>query len=132
MKKFNVKDGAGIQILRSIGVETIILSSESDKTNAKILESRAKKIGVKHCYYGISNKKNFLLDFMDSNSIVSEQLAYIGDDINDLEAMSLAALKVCPNNAVSSIKDIVDITLELKGGEGCFRELVELIKLYSQ
>ena len=128
LKKFNVKDGAAIKILQSIGIQTIILSSENDINNGKILESRAKKIGVKHCFYGIENKYNFLIDLMKKKDIKNEHLVYIGDDINDLDAMKIAKFRACPNDAVNDIKDIVNIRLKLNGGKGCFRELTEHIK----
>ena len=128
LKKFNVKDGAAIKILQSIGIQTIILSSENDINNGKILESRAKKIGVKHCFYGIENKYNFLIDLMKKKDIKNDHLVYIGDDINDLDAMKIAKFRACPNDAVNDIKDIVNIRLKLNGGKGCFRELTEHIK----
>ena len=56
-KKFNVKDGAAVKILKDLGIYTVILSSESDPTNSKILESRSKKIGVDDCFYAIDDKK---------------------------------------------------------------------------
>jgi YrbI family 3-deoxy-D-manno-octulosonate 8-phosphate phosphatase len=128
IKKFNVKDGAAIKILESLGIKTIIMSSESDSNNAKILKSRAKKIGINHCFYGIEEKHIFLKTLMDKYYLESENIVYIGDDINDLEAMQMATFRACPNDAVDDIKDIININLNLSGGKGCFRELTEHIK----
>jgi 3-deoxy-D-manno-octulosonate 8-phosphate phosphatase (KDO 8-P phosphatase) len=128
LKKFNVKDGAAVKILKLLNIETIILSSENDANNGKILESRAKKIGVKDCFYGMKNKDSFLIDIMNKYNIRSENLVYIGDDVNDLDAMKIATFRACPNDAVKDIKDICNIKLSLDGGKGCFRELTEHIK----
>ena len=131
-KKFNVKDGAAVKILNDLGIYTVILSSESDPTNSKILESRSKKIGVDDCFYAIDDKKFFLNNFLNERNLKTENIAYIGDDINDLEAMSIAGLKACPNDVVDEIKDIVDIVLNKKGGDGCFRELVDKISFHNK
>jgi len=128
LKKFNVKDGAAVKILQSLGIETIIMSSENDPNNGKILKSRSKKIGVNHCFYGMKEKHIFLKKIMNDYNIKSENIAYIGDDINDLEAMRMASFRACPNDAVDAIKDIINIKLKLNGGKGCFRELTEHIK----
>ena len=127
-KKFNVKDGAAVKILNDLGIYTVILSSESDPTNSKILESRSKKIGVDDCFYSIDDKKFFLNNFLNERNLKTENIAYIGDDINDLEAISIAGIKACPNDAVDEIKNIADIILSKNGGEGCFREFAEIIK----
>lgn len=132
MKKFNVKDGTAVKILKDINIKTMILSSEADPTNSKILQRRAKKIGVKLCHYAIDDKLDFLKKLLPSLNLQSENIAYIGDDINDLEAMSIAGLKACPNDAVDEIKDIVDIVLNKKGGDGCFRELVDKISFHNK
>lgn len=127
-KKFNVKDGAAVKILKDLGLITVILSSESDINNSKILENRSKKIGINNCFYAIDNKKEFLKNFLSERNLNPENLAYIGDDINDLDAMSLSGIKACPNDAVEDIKNVVDIVLSKNGGDGCFREFVEIIK----
>lgn len=132
MKKFNVKDGTAVKILKDINVETMILSSEADPINAKILQRRAKKIGVKRCHYAVDDKLNFLKKMIPNLNLQSKNVAYIGDDINDLEAMSIAGLKACPKDAVDEIKNIADIVLNKNGGDGCFRELAEKINFYNK
>lgn len=128
-KKFNVKDGAAVQILKSIEIDTVIMSSETDQVNKKILESRSKKIGVKHCFSSIRDKHEFLLNFMSKNHLKSENIVYIGDDINDLGAIKLAGIRACPADAVHEIKKICNISLSRAGGKGCFRELADKIFL---
>lgn len=126
-KKFNVKDGAAIKILNSFGIKTIIMSSETDATNTKILQSRAKKIGIDDCFSGIEDKYVFLMDYMKAEKINRKNLVYIGDDINDLHAMKIAKFRACPKDAIGDIKNIANIKLKLNGGQGCFRELSEII-----
>jgi len=128
-KKFNVKDGAAVKILKSIGIDTVIMSSEFDSENKKILENRSKKIGIKHCFSSIENKYEFLLNFMNENHLKSDNIIYLGDDLNDLEAMSLASLRACPGDAVDEIQKICNIRLSRHGGKGCFRELVDKLSL---
>lgn len=131
-KKFNVKDGAGVQILKSIGIDTLIISSETDKVNQKILESRSHKIGVKHCFSSVNDKYKFLLNFMIKNNLEYENIAYIADDINDLPAITLASIRACPADAVNEIKKVCNMKLSKSGGKGCFRELVNKIVSSSQ
>jgi len=128
-KKFNVKDGAGVKILKSMNIDTVIMSSEADMVNKSILENRSKKIGIKHCFSSIDDKYKFLLDFMNANHLHSANIIYIGDDINDLDAMQLAKYRACPADAVSEIKKICNIELSKNGGMGCFRELVDKLSL---
>lgn len=126
-KKFNVKDGAGVQMLKSIGIDTVIMSSETDELNQKILESRSQKIGVKHCFSSVNDKYKFLLNFMRKNNLESKNIVYIADDINDLPAITLAGIRACPADAVHEIKKVCNMKLSKNGGKGCFRELVNKI-----
>jgi YrbI family 3-deoxy-D-manno-octulosonate 8-phosphate phosphatase len=125
MKKFNTKDGKGIELLRNAGVKTGIITSE----NTQIVSNRAKKLKVDYLYQGaVSNKLDLIKEICKEENIGLENVAYIGDDINDYEALSHVGLKACPNDAVQSTKEINDIIiLETKGGSGAVREYAELI-----
>lgn len=125
MKKFNTKDGKGIELLRNVGIKTGIITSE----NTQIVTNRAKKLKVDYLYQGaISNKLDIIKEICKKENIGLENVAYIGDDINDFEALSNVGLKACPNDAVYAIKEINEIIiLESKGGCGAVREFAELI-----
>ena len=125
LKKFNTKDGKGIELLKNAGIKTGIITSE----NTKIVNYRAKKLKVDYLYQGaVNNKLEIINEICKKENIGLENVAYIGDDINDFEALSNVGLKACPNDAVSAIKEINEIIiLESKGGCGAVREYVERI-----
>jgi len=122
MKKFNTKDGMAIKNIIKNGMQIGFLSSGK---NINIIQNRADLLGVQNVYAGYEKKTKILDEWIDKLNISYEQVAYIGDDINDIDAMSKCKIKACPNDAVSSIKDIVDIVLSRNGGEACVREFID-------
>ena len=123
-KKFNAKDGMGFKILRDSGIKTAIITSE--ETN--IVKNRAKKLNVDYLSMGTWKKIEFVKQICKELNISLNEVAYIGDDINDIELLENAGLKACPQDAVQKVKSIKDIIiLNSKGGEGAVREFVELI-----
>jgi YrbI family 3-deoxy-D-manno-octulosonate 8-phosphate phosphatase len=125
MKNFNTKDGIGAYELKRMGYKIVFLSSG---TNNKIIQKRGNHLKIDHVDVGVGEKKERLLKILDLFKISPEETLYIGDDINDLEAMKLCSIKACPINAHSSIKDISDIILTTNGGDGCLREIYEILK----
>ena len=131
LKKFNVKDGMGFQILRESvcaflrnhGIKTVFLTSE----NSKFAKVRGKKVKADAVYINIPSKEKKLPDICKKFNLTPNQIAYIGDDVNDLEIMKKIGLSACPSDAVSDIKQKSDFICSLKGGEGVFREFSELI-----
>lgn len=130
IKKFNTKDGKGMELLRNAGIKTGIITSE----NTQIVTNRAKKLKVDYLYQGaISNKLEIIKEICKKENIGLENVAYIGDDINDYQALSHVGLKACPNDAVKKIKDIDGvIELSKNGGYGVVREFSELIISLNQ
>lgn len=122
-KKFNTRDGMGVERLRNIGLETFICTSE----NTKIVELRAKKLKIEKYYLGIRDKGKFLKSFCRENTIKPNAIAYIGDDVNDLNAMEIAGFTACPNDAYKDVLERVDYVCKTVGGKGAFREFAELI-----
>lgn len=123
-KKFNTRDGMGIQLLREAGIKTAILTSE----NTEIVKNRAKKIKIDILKQGVKNKLECMQQICLENSISLENVAYIGDDINDLELLNAVPIKACPNNAVKEIKNVQNIiVLESNGGDGAVREFCEIV-----
>lgn len=121
-KKFNTKDGMGIQLAMKAGLTVAFLSSGSQ---ASIVRNRARTLNVEHVYIGPRPKVEVLNDWCREFSFTLDQVAYIGDDINDLEAIEAVGFSGCPSDAISSIKMKVNVILERKGGEGCVREFVD-------
>ncbi len=122
-KKFNTKDGKGIELLRKNGIKTGIITSE----NTNIVDRRAKKLKIDYLVQGASNNKlEKVKEICAKENIGLENIAYIGDDINDLELLEKVGLKACPNDAVDKVKTIGGINiLETKGGSGAVREFID-------
>ena len=123
-KKFNTRDGMGIQLLREAGIKTAIITSE----NTKIVENRAKKLKIDYLKQGIKDKLACAKELCEQLNISISEMAYIGDDINDIELLKNAGTKACPNNAVKEVKNIEDIiVLNSNGGDGVVREFCEIL-----
>lgn len=121
-KKFNSRDGMGIKLLQKAGIEVGIISNGK---KASMVKARADMLGMARCYVGELPKLEVLNAWMTELGIGFEQVGMVGDDINDLPVMEKAGLSACPADAVKAVKSKVDIVLQLKGGEGCVRELVD-------
>ena len=124
---FNIYDGSGIKIAQEHNMQFIILSGKY----SPITINRFKKLDISEIYTGIADKKSKLLELINKLSLNKNELAYIGDDLIDLEAMRLTNLTVAPSNAMLVIKEYVDINLIKSGGSGALRELIDII-LYFQ
>jgi YrbI family 3-deoxy-D-manno-octulosonate 8-phosphate phosphatase len=106
-----------------MGIELVILSTETNGVVGK----RAEKLKVE-CIQSVSDKGERLKRYSDERNIPLEYIAYIGNDINDYEALKLAGIKIVPNDAYDVVKDIADCITETKGGYGVIREVAEKIK----
>ncbi|MDA8712206.1 acylneuraminate cytidylyltransferase [Alphaproteobacteria bacterium] len=126
MKKFNTKDGKAFELLRAKGIRTCLITSE----DTPITSSRAKKMGVDFVFQGKTGfeKKEMIASLCNDLSIPRSETAYIGDDLNCLEALRFAGLKACPGDAVRQVKSVPDIYIcGAKGGKGAVREFADLI-----
>lgn len=121
-KKFNAKDGMGIKLAMKAGIEVGIISHS---LITAMVESRANMLGMKYYYIGQEPKIDILNQWIKDLGITTEQVAFIGDDVNDLEIMQLVGVAACPSDAVDEIKEISEVLLSKKGGEGCVREFVD-------
>ncbi|MCF8277232.1 MAG: HAD-IIIA family hydrolase [Flavobacteriales bacterium] len=121
-KKFNTKDGMAIKIIREKGMNVAFLSSGS--TN-HIIQNRAKTLGVERVYVGSKPKLEVLNQWCNELGIKLENVAYIGDDINDLEVMDAVGFSGCPADAVEAVKMKATVILTRKGGDACVREFVD-------
>jgi YrbI family 3-deoxy-D-manno-octulosonate 8-phosphate phosphatase len=122
-KKFNTRDGKGFELLRNNGFITAIITSE----NTKIVENRAAKLKINTLYQGVEDKLQIINEIIVKHNIKLDEVCYIGDDLNDLEILKVVGFSCCPNDAVDKIKNIVDFVCEKKGGEGCVREVCDLL-----
>lgn len=122
MKRYNTQDGMGIMHLTKSDFQVGIISSGF--TN-HMVQKRAELLGIQHCYVGRDPKLDILNDWCQKLNINLDEVAIIGDDINDLEVMKKIGLAVCPANAVNAVKSHCHIILSKKGGEGCVREFID-------
>lgn len=121
-KKFNTKDGMAIIHLTKNDFHVAIISSGF---KGEAVHQRAKILGIQHCTVNREPKMDRLKTILDELNIALENVAIIGDDINDLEVMRAVGLSVAPNDAVPVVKRTVDLVLKTKGGEGCIREFID-------
>lgn len=131
-KYYNVKDGMGIKLLKDNEIKTGLISSYSTDKNIFLNELDVNKAMITHLnfdftYIGHEKKINILNSWMKELNINYDNLAYIGDDINDIEILKLVKFSACPNDAVNECKQIVNYICENKGGDGCVREFVDKI-----
>lgn len=125
LKKFNAKDGYGmIQFLKT-GKQIAFLSSGK---NVRIIEKRAQMLGVQHVVTGTWDKITKLNHLSAQLGIGFENIAYIGDDLNDEQVMRAVGFSACPADAAPEIKRLANLVLQKKGGEGCVREFLDLYK----
>ncbi len=123
-KKFNFQDGMGFKLLKDAGIKTAIITSE----DSPIVEKRFQKLNIDYLSMGNWAKLDFVKKICAELNITLDEVAYIGDDINDLELLNAVKYKACPKNAVKAIKSIENIILlEHKGGDGAVREFIELL-----
>lgn len=123
LKKFHIKDGAGILLAKAGGVTPVILTGRESGCVAK----RAEELGIIHVYQNIKDKRTFLSEFMEKHQIEKKEAAYLGDDYNDLGAMALVGVSSCPADAAHAVKEACQIILHTPGGKGAVREFVEQI-----
>ena len=120
MVQVNRADGLGISEIRKLGIQQIILSTETNT----VVSARAKKLNL-FCLQGVDNKAQALTEYCNVHQISLSDVAYVGNDINDLEVMKLVGITFCPADAHVSIKEISQYILESKGGEGVSREILD-------
>lgn len=123
-KAFDIKDGYGINVLLpEHNITPIIITGRK----SIMLERRCEEIGIKQVYQGINDKPNALRKVMKELGVAAEEMAYIGDDLNDISCMELCGMVGCPNDAVEQVKEISDYICMRKGGNGAVREFIEFI-----
>jgi len=122
LKKFNTRDGMGVELLRKHGIKTVFVTKEK----SEIVKRRAKKLKVL-TFLGLKNKELILPKICKKFNVRNDEIAYIGDDINDLEIMKHVGLSATPADGNNQVKQIADYICRLNGGDGSFREITDLI-----
>jgi len=124
LKRFSMRDGMGVERLRKLAnVEVGIITGE----NSMQVSRRAAKLNISELHLYSKDKVRTLLSILDKNQLSAQEVAFIGDDVNDLEVMKMVALSACPSDGMQAVKDIAGYICQEKGGHGAFREFAELI-----
>ena len=119
MKAFDVKDGCGIKdILPTLGIVPVIITGRV----SQIVVNRANEIGITELHQGVRDKLSTLKAVAEKYDALANEIAYIGDDINDLDCISYCGLTACPVDAVEDVKSAVDYVCKADGGRGAVRE----------
>ncbi len=127
MKKFDMRDGMGLEILRQHNVAVMVMTSE----DSKIVSSRMKKLKIDDVFLGVKDKYSLLTQIASERDINFSQIAYVGDDVNDLANVCAAGWSLTPANATQTIKNHADIILNNDSASGAIREACEFILKYN-
>ncbi len=123
VKRFHVADGLGLQLARLSGLTVVWITGRA----SECVRRRAAELGIERVYEKAANKSLPLAELMGALTLTSANIAYMGDDLNDLPAFSLAGIKFAPANAVAEIKGLADLVTEHSGGQGAVREMCDVI-----
>ena len=122
-KKFNTRDGMGIKLLQKAGLVTAIVTQE----RTRLVARRAEKLAIPELHQGVMDKLSVIRDMAMRHGLSLRQVAYIGDDINDIEALKAVGLSASPADGLPQVVGIVDYVCRQQGGEGAVREIAEMI-----
>ncbi len=123
LRKFNTRDAHGLAQVRKLGVEVVLLSAE----DSAITRARARKLGIEGCFVGVKDKLAFMRTLLESRGLTFAHVAYVGDDVNDLECIKAAGFGACPSDAAIEVRMQSRHVLSRPGGDGAVRELCDLI-----
>jgi len=123
MLKFNRRDGKGIELLHENNIATAIISSE----NSDIIRKRAEKLKIENVFTGVGRKTEILDLLVEKMSISKEEVAYIGDDIGDLDVMKSVGFPVAVSDAVEEVINIAHYVCAKKGGDSSVREFIDIL-----
>lgn len=122
-KKFNVKDAAGFFAAHALDMKVVVMTGRECQAVAR----RMTELQVDFLCQGQKDKARFLNEFMIERAIAREEIAYIGDDLNDYSAMWLVGFVACPADACVEVKEIADYISVQKGGQGAVRDIIEYV-----
>jgi 3-deoxy-D-manno-octulosonate 8-phosphate phosphatase (KDO 8-P phosphatase) len=123
IKSFNVKDGLIVSYLKKAGILTGGISGRESPAVAR----RFAELKIDFCHQGIVDKAMVFEKLINHYKLKAKEVAFIGDDLNDLPIFRLAGFAICPADTYEYIKEQADLVTRAKGGEGVFREVADLI-----
>lgn len=123
LKRFSTRDGESIKLARSIGIKIVVITGRSCNATKRRME----ELKIDYFAQGVLNKYDNLIGFMKQNNISKDEVGYIGDDINDLKAMSLAGFVGCPADSCKEVLSIAGFIAKRNGGAGAVRDVIEYV-----
>ena len=123
LKNFHTRDGMGVNLLLRNGVKTGILTKEK----SKIVKKWALEMNVSNVYDGAVRKEHVLKKVCKDSGLKKSEIAYIGDDVNDLELLKIVGFSATPKDGIEEAKQLVDYVCKFDGGKGAFREVADVI-----
>jgi YrbI family 3-deoxy-D-manno-octulosonate 8-phosphate phosphatase len=127
-KKFDMRDGMGLEILRQNNIEVVVMTSE----NSELVAQRMKKLQIKHTFLGIKDKFSFLTHFLSERNSSFGAVSYVGDDVNDLANICSVGWSFTPADAIEIVKANADYILTHQSGAGAIRETCEILIKYNK
>lgn len=122
-RRFHVHDGYGIRMLHQHGIGTGIISGK----DSEAVRQRASTLGMRFIRLGVMDKREVIREILDLTRLDARELAFVGDDVFDLEAMKVVGLSISTPNARPEVREAVDHVTETRGGEGAAREIAQMI-----
>lgn len=123
-KAFHIKDGLGIKdILPKFGIECAVITGR----DSAIVANRCRELNIRYLFQGVADKVECLKNLINELGLQWRDIAYMGDDLNDLAVMSLCGIKGCPADAAREVKGICDFVSTYNGGDGAVREFIEFL-----
>jgi len=122
-KSFHIRDGLAIVLAHHAGLRTGLVSGRS----SPIVARRAQELGMAVVRQGVRDKGAALLEILAEQGLTQREVAYVGDDLNDLPILNAVALSAAPADAPFEVRAAAFMVLETAGGRGCLREFVEAI-----
>jgi 3-deoxy-D-manno-octulosonate 8-phosphate phosphatase (KDO 8-P phosphatase) len=129
LKRFSIRDGMGVKLLRKAGIEVAIITGEKSEN----VRRRGEKLQMKHLYLGFEDKAEHLPTILKDTGCTMDQVAYIGDDVNDLDCINTIGelgLTGAPADAMPPVSAAVHYRCKKSGGDGAFREFADWILLF--
>jgi len=127
-KHFDIRDGMGLEIMREQNIQVVIMTSE----DSMLVRKRMEKLKMKHIFMNAKDKYSLLTNFLEEHNCTRSEIAYVGDDVNDLANLCSVGWSFAPKNATSTVMPFVDVVLSKNSGNGAIREATEFLLKYNQ
>lgn len=126
-RTFNIYDGYGMKVLMAAGLKVGVITGG----NSVSVNKRVNQLGLDFCYAGNEDKREAFNDVMKRYNVAAEEVLYMGDELFDLPLLRKAGFSATVPNTSDEVKEMVDYVTHRKSGEGCAREVIDLVR-YAQ